>query len=58
MCLTNKDKVRLKVFERRIVGPRKRLMNIEINDILEEDVVKIIKLKIMRWYRHETKKGK
>lgn len=58
MCLTNKDKVRLKVFERRIVGPRKRLMNIEINDILEEDVVKIIKLKIMRWYGHETKKGK
>jgi Reverse transcriptase (RNA-dependent DNA polymerase)/Endonuclease/Exonuclease/phosphatase family len=62
--LTNKEEERLRIFERKIVrkmfGGKKiddiqyrRLMNKEILSILEdEDIVKVVKSKRIRWYGH------
>lgn len=64
ICLTKREEEKLKIFERKIVrkifggkklneGQFRRLTNNEIEEILEnENIVRIIKSKRIRWYGH------
>ncbi|KAJ8948166.1 hypothetical protein NQ318_009258 [Aromia moschata] len=64
MCLTAKDRDRLRIFERkvirRIAGPKRtddgeyrRLNNKEIEELIgKEDIVRVIKAQRLRWWGH------